>query len=544
MASCIKYKPAYLHSCDTNKYAVPLDRRKKTPEKSSTLPASLNKHFIFLKKLHSGYLKSIRVLSNVRHVCGSRDVDIQSLYKALKIFDRICCGKSTVQISDRGILSREKIKQILMHLLLRHTGRSLVGQLMDQNRNIQIQTGDVSQFEHHRKKSYSIVRINISESINALKVDQSARLKIEYFNMEEILGHELIHALHYTTGLEKELRRMPLSCMEESRWTTCREIAAMRGIDALTPRTNRGKPITEHQLSKEFGYNKRVTHLHFPDKYRQYFEGNKKQQGPLTCATACQEVWHMNALISLGEDVHASDYKGRTALHFAAAKGSKEVIGILMAEGARLDDQCHRGNTPIGFALLNRNFEALDILLTDVNSVDHIGDIEIAPLHFFADKGSQEGVSYMLERGADVLLRGYKGMLSSECAAANKHTEIAEELCKKELEKACALGDIAELLSHPRLNEFVNVPFIKLEEREVTLLQYAWYQGQSSLCRALIEGGISSLFAIDSTGNSLLMRLHNSKDYRASSYLLDILSSYTLAKCMSRQLHISSLRTR
>ena len=57
--------------------------------------------------------------------------------------------------------------------------------------------------------------------------------------------------------------------------------------------------------------------------------------------------------VELGADVNAANADGDTALHLAAFHGFKSVIRFLVSQGARLDVQSERGETPLGRAMGN-----------------------------------------------------------------------------------------------------------------------------------------------------------------------------------------------
>ncbi|MFZ3017290.1 MAG: ankyrin repeat domain-containing protein [Gallionella sp.] len=61
-------------------------------------------------------------------------------------------------------------------------------------------------------------------------------------------------------------------------------------------------------------------------------------------------------------DVHAVDKDGNTALHYAAAAGTKSDVMDLVQRGADLDAQNHLGNDPIYWAQLVENNNTLDAL--------------------------------------------------------------------------------------------------------------------------------------------------------------------------------------
>lgn len=79
-------------------------------------------------------------------------------------------------------------------------------------------------------------------------------------------------------------------------------------------------------------------------------------------------------LIDAGMDVNARDFdREDTALHMAAAKGQKEVIEILVANGANVNAQNNRGQTPL-HSLVKKRFDLLALWLVrqgaDINLED------------------------------------------------------------------------------------------------------------------------------------------------------------------------------
>jgi ankyrin repeat protein len=79
-------------------------------------------------------------------------------------------------------------------------------------------------------------------------------------------------------------------------------------------------------------------------------------------------------LIDAGMDVNARDFdREDTALHLAAAKGQKEVIEILVANGADVNAQNNRGQTAL-HSLVKKRFDLLALWLVrqgaDINLED------------------------------------------------------------------------------------------------------------------------------------------------------------------------------
>lgn len=84
--------------------------------------------------------------------------------------------------------------------------------------------------------------------------------------------------------------------------------------------------------------------------------------------------------------------------------------------------------------------EVLDLLfakgLTDVNGLlygNHPDSFQLmsnvglgTPLHVAAEKGMQDTVQYLLDKGADLLIRDTRARLAIDCARSNRHFAVVE----------------------------------------------------------------------------------------------------------------------
>jgi ankyrin repeat protein len=55
-------------------------------------------------------------------------------------------------------------------------------------------------------------------------------------------------------------------------------------------------------------------------------------------------------LVDVGADLDTRDYRGRTALHYAAVRGNKKAVGLLLAHGADASVQTMEGLTALDVA--------------------------------------------------------------------------------------------------------------------------------------------------------------------------------------------------
>jgi len=110
-------------------------------------------------------------------------------------------------------------------------------------------------------------------------------------------------------------------------------------------------------------------------------------------------------------DVNVQDVYGVAPLHYAAAAGDKEIVSLLLAHGAVIDAKDNAGRTPLHYAAgAGSNGEALSasmlgiirILLdngADINAQDNTG---LTPLYYAADRRSKDIVQLLIDNGADI----------------------------------------------------------------------------------------------------------------------------------------------
>ena len=119
----------------------------------------------------------------------------------------------------------------------------------------------------------------------------------------------------------------------------------------------------------------------------------------------------VSRLLEAGADVNHMNYGGYSALMIAAGDGEEELVSLLLASGA-LVDQLGHGNgyqTPMTEAVRNRQVRIVKILLLYGADVNKIPLGEPSPLHMAASRGDANGdseiVSVLIENNADVNLQ-------------------------------------------------------------------------------------------------------------------------------------------
>ncbi|GLT42386.1 hypothetical protein SLA2020_163880 [Shorea laevis] len=125
-------------------------------------------------------------------------------------------------------------------------------------------------------------------------------------------------------------------------------------------------------------------------------------------------------------------HKGRTALHYAADKGPKELIELLLSKGADIDAMADCG-TPLQYAAARRKKDSVKLLLdnhADPNVVSHnlssplLASIHALPVEYAP---SFECMKLLLKAGADPNFRGLRGTPLG-FAASEGETEVVRYL--------------------------------------------------------------------------------------------------------------------
>ncbi|KAA8543324.1 hypothetical protein F0562_021181 [Nyssa sinensis] len=127
----------------------------------------------------------------------------------------------------------------------------------------------------------------------------------------------------------------------------------------------------------------------------------------------CKEL--MRLLISKGAEVDAKSDFG-TPLQCAAAKGKKEAIKILLDNNANPNSVCHHIFTPLAVSILAKSFECSKMLLK-ARADPNLGSCGVTPLGIAASEGETEVIKCLLKAGANPNFTNYYGLTPLEIAA-------------------------------------------------------------------------------------------------------------------------------
>ena len=135
--------------------------------------------------------------------------------------------------------------------------------------------------------------------------------------------------------------------------------------------------------------------------------------------------------LAAGTAVNTKNEFGAAPLHYAAYKGHKKVVVLLIAKGAGVNAKSDSdGGTPLHEAAYNGQKEIVKLLIAKKADVNAQGEDEATPLHFAALGGHKEVAEILIANGAAVNANRNDGATPLAIAIDLKHTKFADLLRK------------------------------------------------------------------------------------------------------------------
>jgi ankyrin repeat protein len=128
-------------------------------------------------------------------------------------------------------------------------------------------------------------------------------------------------------------------------------------------------------------------------------------------------------------DVDAKDQYGVTALIDASLHGQKEIVELLILEGADLNARDNQGDTALMHAALKGHLEIVEILVSngaDISAKDKSGNTALIESAKYARESACDIITLLKDNGADVDAKNKLGLTALIYASQGGHAENIE----------------------------------------------------------------------------------------------------------------------
>jgi hypothetical protein len=155
---------------------------------------------------------------------------------------------------------------------------------------------------------------------------------------------------------------------------------------------------------------------------------SQEKSDPMHMAARAGDLAKLSALIEEGANVNVKNMWGETALHYAAERGHKEVVELLIAKGADI----HAGRIEaLQYAIEHEHTEVAIILINKGANVNPKIQSGWTPLHSAALEGYKQVAEILLAKGAYVNSKNKDGYTPFHYALWHSKTDIARLLIEK-----------------------------------------------------------------------------------------------------------------
>lgn len=133
----------------------------------------------------------------------------------------------------------------------------------------------------------------------------------------------------------------------------------------------------------------------------------------------------LKAIIESKANVDNMDSNGWTALHHAAHNGDFESATILLRDGrAQVNAYSNQQRTPLHFAALNNHKDLIQLLLANGAEIEWVDEQKCTPLHLACKRGHFESVHLLLTSGANIYAKDMRQWTALHYAAYNGFKKV------------------------------------------------------------------------------------------------------------------------
>ncbi|KAF1948447.1 ankyrin, partial [Byssothecium circinans] len=230
---------------------------------------------------------------------------------------------------------------------------------------------------------------------------------------------------------------------------------------------------------------------------------------PLQLAVNCGQAVSARMLLRAGADVDAQGAGGLTSLHRAIASCDRGegLIPLLLAHGALPEIPDKFGDTPLHLAVKNTRIHGVQALLVGGADIDARGRNNETPLTQVMESKDEELIRTLLEHGATVCRRDWKGYSALE-SAIHQGLVSTVRLLLGEYDADQSIQKPTEFMK--MLDVLANSPFSDPDTIEVLL-------GYGTNVNAKDRDGNTPLHNAARSGNTALAR--KLREHGASTHL-------------------------
>lgn len=166
------------------------------------------------------------------------------------------------------------------------------------------------------------------------------------------------------------------------------------------------------------------------DKQQQDEDPQKKLDTDLLMSCSMGLTERVRELVDQGADLFTTHTDGKTALHYAALYGHKDLLEYCMEQHMTVDRANAAGQTPLFSAVENNRPDMIHLLIkagADVNYRDHEG---ATPLHHAARRGRVESASALADHHANPLIADKSGQTALDIAKARNTPGVVHQISK------------------------------------------------------------------------------------------------------------------
>ncbi len=220
---------------------------------------------------------------------------------------------------------------------------------------------------------------------------------------------------------------------------------------------------------------------------------------PLHVASEIGNKELVELLLQNGADVNAQDNEGLTALMLASIKGHTETVNLLLQNGANVNAQNNNGRTALMDASYCEHTETVAVLLRNGANVNARENGVHTALMLASAKGHTEIVNLLLQHGADIYAQDNEGLTAFMLASSLGYTKIVELLLQNNADVNAQNNNgltalmVASYCEHTETVDVLLQNGANVNARENgghTALMVASLEGHTEIVELLLQNGV------------------------------------------------------